>query len=61
MDIKTAFLHGDLEEEIYMEQPEGGKEKGREKFVVRLNKTLYGLMQARMEQETSCGDGRNGI
>jgi hypothetical protein len=46
MDVKTTFLHGNLEEEIYMEQREGGKEKGREKFFVRLNKTLYGLMQA---------------
>ena len=30
MDIKTAFLHDDLKEEIYMEQPEGGKEEGKE-------------------------------
>jgi len=30
LDIKTMFLHGDLEEEIYMHQPEGQKEPGKE-------------------------------
>ena len=46
LDVKTAFLHGNLEEEIYMEQPKGRKERGKEDWVFKLNKTLYGLKQA---------------
>ena len=46
LDIKTTFLHGDLEEEIYMEQLEGCQEPGKEDWVCKLNKTLYGLKQA---------------
>ena len=43
LDVKTVFLHGELEEEIYMLQPEGLTKKGKENLVCRLNKTLYGL------------------
>ena len=43
MDVKTAFLNGELNEEIYMEQPEGFIVPGQEKKVCRLVKSLYGL------------------
>ena len=46
MDVKTTFLNGELEEEIYMEQPEGFIVPGKEKKVCRLVKSLYGLKQA---------------
>ncbi|KAL3849434.1 hypothetical protein ACJIZ3_011316 [Penstemon smallii] len=45
-DVKTVFLLGDLEEEMYMLQPEGFEEKEKENLVCRLNKSLYGLKQA---------------
>ena len=40
MDIKTTFLHGDLDKEIYMEQPEGFIVKGKEDYVCKLKKSL---------------------
>jgi len=45
LDVKIAFLHDDLEEDIYMVQPEGFAIKGKENFVCRLRKSLYGLKQ----------------
>ena len=43
LDVKTTFLHGDLEEDIYMQQLEGFLNKGKEHLVYRLKKSLYGL------------------
>eukprot|EP00253_Pinus_taeda_P034234 PITA_34234 len=46
LDVKTTFLHGDLDVEIYMEQPEGFVQNRNKKFVCRLKKSLYGLKQS---------------
>lgn len=46
MDAVTAFLQGDLEEEIYMEQPPCFEQPGEGPKVCRLNKALYGLKQS---------------
>ena len=45
-DIKTAFLNGDLHEEVYVSQPCGFVQEGKEKQVCKLKKALYGLKQA---------------
>ena len=47
MDVKTAFLNGDLYEEVYMKQTEGFVIDGKENMVCRLQKSIYGLKQAR--------------
>ena len=46
MDVKTTFLNGDLDEEIYMEHLEGFSTPGQERKVCKLVKSLYGLKQA---------------
>ncbi|KAL0386492.1 UNVERIFIED_CONTAM: Retrovirus-related Pol polyprotein from transposon TNT 1-94 [Sesamum latifolium] len=46
MDVKTAFLNGELDEEIYMDQPEGFQEMGQKRKVCRLKRSIYGLKQS---------------
>jgi uncharacterized beta-barrel protein YwiB (DUF1934 family) len=46
IDVKTTFLNGELEEEIYMDQPDGFVAKDQEGKVCKLLKSLYGLKQA---------------
>ncbi|KAL0298185.1 UNVERIFIED_CONTAM: Retrovirus-related Pol polyprotein from transposon TNT 1-94 [Sesamum angustifolium] len=43
MDVKTTFLNGELDEEIYMDQPEGFQEMGLKRKVCRLKRSIYGL------------------
>jgi hypothetical protein len=46
LDVKTAFLHGELEEEIYMDQSDGFIVPGKENYVYKLKRSLYGLKQS---------------
>ena len=46
MDIKTAFLHGELEETVYMKQPPGFARAGLQDYVCRLKRSIYGLKQS---------------
>ena len=46
MDVNTAFLNSDLEETVYVEQPEGFKVPGKEDYVCLLRQALYGLKQS---------------
>ena len=46
MDVKIAFLHGDLDEDIYIQQPKGFAVPSKEHLVCKLRKSLYGIKQA---------------
>jgi hypothetical protein len=46
MDVKTTFLHGDMEEEIYMKQPKAYVVKGKKELVCKLKKSVYGFKQS---------------
>ena len=46
LDVKSAFLHCELSEDVYIEQPKGYEKRGSEHLVYKLHKALYGLKQA---------------
>ena len=46
MDVKSAFLHRELNEAVFIDQPQGYEKQGEEHKVYRLKKALYGLKQA---------------
>ena len=46
MDVKNALLHGELDRDIYMDQPKGFESQSHPNYVCKLKKALYGLKQA---------------
>nr|GEY55288.1 copia protein [Tanacetum cinerariifolium] len=60
MDVKTAFLHGTLKEDVYVCQPEGFIDVDHPSHVYKLKKVLYGLKQAPRAWCAKCGHPVNG-
>ena len=59
MDVVSAFLNGELKEEIYMQQPPGYVQSGKEEFVCKLHKSIYGLKQSpRLKQSLCCWNAK---
>ena len=46
LDVTTSFLNGELEEEVYVKQPDGFVVEGQERLVCKLKRSLYGLKQS---------------
>jgi Reverse transcriptase (RNA-dependent DNA polymerase) len=58
MDINTVFLNSDLDEIVYVEQPEGFVVPGKEDYVCLLQKVLYGLKQSPCMVSVDCNSPR---
>jgi len=56
MDVKTAFLNDDLDEEVNMNQPERFLALGKEDLVCKLKKSIYGLKQASRQRYIKFND-----
>ncbi len=55
MDVKNVFFHGDLQKEVYMDQPPGYVDQTHPNLVCKLNKDLYSLKQAPKAQSDTIG------
>ena len=53
LDVKTAFLYGNLEKEIYMSQSDGFRVVGKKKIICKLKRSIYGLKQSPRQYGTS--------
>lgn len=61
LDVEMAFLHGELNEDVYVSQPEGFEKKGEEHKVFKLSEALYGLKQAPRAWNTKLDQNFKGL